>query len=77
MPRASGIVAKRRPHERQDLVREILVAVDGLVDAELALNHAIELAERMRARLTLFTATAATSTVRVLGPRGPMDVHLL
>jgi nucleotide-binding universal stress UspA family protein len=40
------------------LFRDSLVAIDGSVDAELTLNHAIDLAERMPARLTLLIAIA-------------------
>jgi nucleotide-binding universal stress UspA family protein len=51
--------------------RDILVAVDGSADAELALTHAIDLAAYGHSRLTLFTAVAQPSLFAYWGLAAP------
>ena len=49
------------------MFRNILVAVDGSPDADLALTHAIDLAEAQHALLTLFTAVSSLPAVAYIG----------
>jgi nucleotide-binding universal stress UspA family protein len=53
----------------------ILVAVDGSVDADAALAHAIDLAETEHTRLTLMTAVTAVPSTAYLVP-GEESGHL-
>ena len=52
------------------MFHNILVAVDGSADADLALEHAIDLALSQRSRLTLITAVAALPASAYLGFNG-------
>jgi len=49
------------------MFRNILVAVDGSPDADLALTHAIDLAEAQHALLTLFTAVSSLPAAAYIG----------
>ena len=51
--------------------RQILVAVDGSVDAQLDLTHAIDLAAYTHSHLTLFTAFEQPSRFGCWGPAAP------
>ena len=50
------------------MFRNILVAIDGSPDAEHALGHAIDLAEAMNARLTIFSAVPAPPSLTYATP---------
>jgi nucleotide-binding universal stress UspA family protein len=52
------------------MFRNILVAVDGSPDADLALTQAIDLAESEHTRLTLITAVPSIPSVAYLGAVG-------
>ena len=60
------------------LYRNILVAIDGSPDAEMALQHAAALARDQNARLTLLTVApnpANTAGVGGAAPPNPLDLH--
>lgn len=52
------------------MFQNILVAIDGSPDADLALTQAIDLAESERARLTLFSAVVTPPTAAYIGGGG-------
>lgn len=52
------------------MFRNILVAVDGSADADLALDHAIDLARTQHSRLTLITAVVPLPATAYLGFNG-------
>lgn len=54
--------------------RSILVALDGSVDAEAALLHALDLARDQHALLTLLTVVAPSSTPAGVGGAQPPDL---
>jgi len=67
--------AARTPRAASDgrsvTFHDIVVAVDGSADAELALTHAIDLAGHGRSRLTLFTAIAQPPPLAYWGLAAP------
>jgi nucleotide-binding universal stress UspA family protein len=58
------------------MFRNILVAVDGSLDADQALTQAIDLAETENAQLTLITASAQVPSAAYVEPGAPIALMM-